>query len=383
MSDSPQSTTAELVCGLAGDGEMARALVDNSNDFIGLASLEGQILFINPAGRRLLGLDEPERAQAAKIADCVIEEDRHKVVQDILPTVARDGRWDGEMRFRHFKTGAAIPMLQQVFVIKEAGSDRPLALATISRDITRRENAETEVAHMTRISILGELTASIAHEINQPLGAIVNNGNVGLRVAAALPGFPGAVRELLSDIVEDAKRASDIIARIRTLTRRAAPNKTPLRLRDVVEDVLALAQRELAERGILVRTEIPHGLPRVSGDRVQLQQVLLNLVVNGIETMSEIEPERRILLIAGRLDELIGRPAVRIIVRDFGKGLRPEDSERLFESFYTTKPKGMGMGLRISRSIVEAHGGRLWGAANEGPIQGATFSCLLPAERQD
>ena len=240
------------------------------------------------------------------------------------------------------------------------------------------QSAHAELEHVTRISMLGELTASIAHEINQPLGAIANNSHVGLRIAAAGSGSPSTLRKVLSDIVQDAHRAGEIISGIRTMTEGTAPNKSLLQLRVVIADVLALADCELVERGIDVRSEVPYDLPRVPGDRVQLQQVFLNLVMNAVEAMSEVAPGQRLMLITARPDELIGQPAVRIGVCDSGRGLRSQDCERLFEAFYTTKPNGMGMGLRISRSIVEAHGGRLWGAPNTGP--GATFTCVFPVQ---
>jgi C4-dicarboxylate-specific signal transduction histidine kinase len=224
---------------------------------------------------------------------------------------------------------------------------------------------------------MGELAASIAHEMNQPLGAIVNNGNVCLRLLSQASSRNDQALEALSDIVNDANRASAIIGRIRAMTQRTLPEETSLQLRDVIADVLALAHRELAEHRIEVRTGLPEDLPRVSGDRVQLQQVLLNLVMNGIEAMRGVEDERRILTIAGQRDESAGQPSVRITMQDLGSGIEPETLERLFEAFYSTKPHGMGMGLRISRSIVEAHGGRLWAARNAGP--GATFFFALPA----
>jgi len=227
------------------------------------------------------------------------------------------------------------------------------------------------------VMTMGELAASIAHEMNQPLGAIVNNANFCFRLAAA-SGDGHDMREALTDIVNDANRASTIIARIRAMTTRALPGKTSLQLREVIGDVLALARRELAERRIEVRTELPEDLPRVFGDRVQLQQVLLNLVMNGIEAMSGVAGERRLLTIGGQRDGLDGRPSVRISVQDLGSGIEAENMEHLFEAFYSTKPQGMGMGLRISRSIVEAHGGRLWAAPNAGP--GAAFFFALPAE---
>jgi PAS domain S-box-containing protein len=250
-------------------------------------------------------------------------------------------------------------------------------------DISERKRAEeslqrahAELAHATRVTTMGELAASIAHEINQPLGAIVNNGNVAIRIATAENASHDKLAEVLSDIVADANHASAIIARIRAVMRKSAPEKTSLHLKDVVGAVLALVQRELAARRIKVRTELPEDLPSVSGDRIQLQQVLLNLVMNGIEAMSEVDDARRVLTIGGRRDDLAGQPAVLIAVQDFGSGFSREDYERFFDAFYTTKPTGMGMGLRISRSIVEAHGGRLWATSNAG--RGATFYCALP-----
>jgi signal transduction histidine kinase len=225
---------------------------------------------------------------------------------------------------------------------------------------------------------MGELAASIAHEMNQPLGAIVNNGNVCLRLLSQSSSRNDEAIEALSDIVNDANRASAIIGRIRGMTQRTLPEEISLQLRDVIADVLALAHRELAEYRIEVRTGLPEDLPRVSGDRVQLQQVLLNLVMNGIDAMRGVEDERRILTIAGQRDQLADQPSVRITVQDLGSGIEPETLERLFEAFYSTKPDGMGMGLRISRSLVEAHGGRLWATRNAGP--GATFFFALPAK---
>ncbi len=237
--------------------------------------------------------------------------------------------------------------------------------------------ARLELADITRLTTMGELAASIAHEINQPLGAIVNNANVALRIAGTQEAAVDEVmRDVLSDIIDDASRASAIIARLRELVQRVAPSREPLQLNDLVSGVLALAQRELTERRVTVRLEIRGDLPRVLGDQVQLQQVILNLVMNAAEAMSAVPDERRILTIGGRLWQRNGQLAALITVHDVGCGFWTEDSERLFEAFYTTKPKGLGMGLRISHSIVEAHGGHLWAEAN--PDAGATFFVALP-----
>jgi PAS domain S-box-containing protein len=258
-------------------------------------------------------------------------------------------------------------------------------LVTFQRCITVRKRTEeelrktqAELAHVTRLTTMGELAASIAHEINQPLGAIVNNANVGIRLVTADNGSLDELAEVLSDIVSDASRTGAIIARIRALMRQSSPEKTLLQLKDVVTDVLTLAQQNLAEGRIEVRTELPEDLPNVWADRLQLQQVLINLVLNGIDAMSATADEWRVITIRAQRDAWNGQSMVLTTVQDFGSGFRVEDSERLFHAFFTTKPEGMGMGLRISRSIVEAHGGRLWATSNAG--QGATFYCTLPAQ---
>jgi len=236
---------------------------------------------------------------------------------------------------------------------------------------------QAELAHVTRMTTLGEVTASFAHELNQPLAAIVNNADACLRLLSRGGHDVEAVREALADIVSGAVRASAIIERVRGLAKRTEPAKVSLRLVDVVDDVVALAAAESAARRVAIRTDVAADLPVVLGDRVQLLQVLLNLVVNGMDAMSTVdEPERR-LEIRGRPDTQDGSPAARISVQDRGIGLHAGQADRLFEAFYTTKPHGMGMGLAISRSIIEAHGGRLWAESNRGP--GATFSFRLPA----
>jgi PAS domain S-box-containing protein len=252
-------------------------------------------------------------------------------------------------------------------------------------DIEDRKRAEaalqtmhTELVHVTRVTMMGELTASIAHELNQPLGAIVNYGHACRRLLAGGPENLAQVDQALSAMVEDAKRASEILARIRALFRKSPPNKEALRVEEVIDDVLAVTRHIMRQRRVTVRAELPGKLPSIRADRVQLQQVLLNLVVNGMDAMSSVEESRCVLVIRGQRDELEGAPAVLLSVQDSGIGLKPEDMDRLFEAFYTTKPHGMGMGLAISRSIVEAHGGRLWAKSNTGP--GATFQVVLPAD---
>ena len=251
-------------------------------------------------------------------------------------------------------------------------------------DITARKQAEeavskaqTELAHVTRVTTLGELAASIAHEVNQPLTGIINNADACLGLLPNDTVEFDEVREALSEIVNDADRASAVLARIRGLVKKTRSEKARLHLRDLVSDVLLLARAEAAARRVIMQAQIPEDLPFAFGDRVQLQQVLLNLVMNGLDAMNNVEEQKRLLLISGRRDAYDGWPAATISVQDFGIGLKTEEIERLFDAFYTTKPQGMGMGLAISRSIIEDHGGRLWAEPNEGP--GATFLFTLPA----
>jgi signal transduction histidine kinase len=237
--------------------------------------------------------------------------------------------------------------------------------------------AQMELAHVTRVTTMGELTASIAHEVNQPLAAIANNANAALGLLGGDSADLSEIREALGDIVGDAGRAGSIIERVRAQAKRAPPERVPLRLADVVGDVAVLAAEEAIARGVTIRTGIPADLPVVLGDRVQLQQVLLNLVMNAMDAMSSVDATERKLVIRGRSEMCAGTRVVTIQVQDRGRGIDASQIDRLFQAFFTTKPHGMGMGLAISRSIIRAHGGRLWAEPNEGP--GATFSFSLPA----
>jgi len=242
---------------------------------------------------------------------------------------------------------------------------------------TALQKAQAQLAHITRMTTMGELTASIAHEVNQPLTAVLNNANACLDLLPKDDPHLEEVRDALTEIIDDADRASAVIARVRQLARKAPFDRTPLNLSEVITEVLALARYESASRRVTIRTELPDALPLVSGDRVQLQQVLLNLVVNGMDAMDTVEESKRVLIISGRRETRDGSSEALLSVQDAGIGFKPEEMDRLFEAFYTTKPHGMGMGLAISRSIIEAHAGRLWAETNQG--SGAMFLISLPA----
>jgi PAS domain S-box-containing protein len=269
----------------------------------------------------------------------------------------------------------------QLFVDDRGQSRR---MVGFTADITPRKQAEqalqkaqAALTHVTRVTTLGEVTASFAHELNQPLAAIANNANACLGLLSSGRHDPNEIREALVDIVADAERASAIIERVRALAKHLVPEQAEVRLVDVVNDVLGLAAAELAARRVAIWTDMPADLPTVVADRVQLQQVLLNLLVNAMDAMTSVDESRRRVEIRGRVGADDGRPAVTISVEDRGIGLQPDVGDRLFEAFYTTKSHGMGLGLAISRSIISAHGGRLWAERNQGP--GATFSFSLPA----
>jgi PAS domain S-box-containing protein len=238
--------------------------------------------------------------------------------------------------------------------------------------------ARTELARVSRVMTMGELTASIAHEVNQPLGAMVANAAACARWLAAQPAEIEKTRKALDSIAADGRRAGEVIGRIRALVKRQAPRKLLLNINQKVRDTLALTEQEVRSQGIVLELDLADGLPEVAGDRVQLQQVLLNLLVNAIEAMSGVVDRPRVLTIVSRRD---GADAVVVEVRDSGSGLDAERAERLFEAFYTTKSEGIGIGLSISRSIVEAHGGRLSAAPNS--PRGAVFTLWLPAAPPD
>jgi signal transduction histidine kinase len=257
--------------------------------------------------------------------------------------------------------------------------ERERVEAALREQLTERKRteqalreAQAELAHVTRVMTMGELTALIAHEINQPLAAVVTNANACLRwLMGPIPNLDEA-REALARIVRDGNRASDVIGRIRALVKKSGTEKASLDLNEVIQEVVGLVQSEIQKSGVTLQMELADDLPQILGNRVQLQQVILNLVMNGIEAMDTVTDRPREILIRScehESDQLL------IAVQDSGVGIDSQNLEKIFDAFYTTKPQGMGMGLAISRSIVENHGGRLWAVPNDSP--GATFQFTL------
>jgi PAS domain S-box-containing protein len=254
------------------------------------------------------------------------------------------------------------------------------AALVIARDLTDHmrasealREAQTELAHVNRVTTMGQLTASIAHEVSQPIAATVVNAHAALRWLDAQPPDQEEVRLALDDIIKDGKRAGDVIGHIRAIVRNVPPRHDRLDINEAILDVIDLTRSELVRKGISLQTEFARGLPSIRGDRIQLQQVILNLIMNAAEAMSDASEQSRDLLIATAEDKPGG---VRVEVRDSGPGLSRESLERLFDPFYTTKRGGMGMGLSICRSIIEAHGGQVGATANV--PRGATFHFTLP-----
>jgi signal transduction histidine kinase len=256
------------------------------------------------------------------------------------------------------------------------------AQATIALESTRRERhireLQVELTHDNRVATVGLLNTSIAHEVNQPLTGVLANSQAALRwLSRATPNLDEA-RQAIDHATKDARRAADIIARIRDLIKKAPPRTDVFDVNDAIRDVIVLTRSEALKSGVSVQTEFADSLPAVAADRVQLQQVMLNLVINAMQAMSGVADGPRDLHVSTAAAAPDG---MRIAVRDSGPGLGTDDRERLFEPFYTTKPNGMGMGLSICRSIIEAHGGRLWAVPNQ--PRGAVFQFTLPASRDE
>jgi C4-dicarboxylate-specific signal transduction histidine kinase len=250
----------------------------------------------------------------------------------------------------------------------------------LQSEITEREAAEeglirarAEIARIARITTMGELAASIAHELNQPLGSIVTSGDACLRWLATKPPNLEEVLQAVEAIIRDGTRASGVLVRIRGLLRRGERLRERSDINDVIREVIALSDGELRRNGVSLRTEMSEDLPPVVIDRILLQQVILNLIMNAMEAMRTVGDRARVLRIR---TEAQPSGSIVVLVKDSGVGIDAKLSSRMFEAFYTTKVQGIGMGLTISRSIVEAHGGRLWPVANEGP--GSTFCLTLP-----
>ena len=355
------------------------AIYEHSPVGIALADADGMIRAANPAFRTMVRYG-PDEIRGVSIERLTLVEDRAAMrerLRRLLGGEVRDCRL--QRRF-HQQDGSVVWANTSVSVIPASGTQAPMLLV-LAEDITEQKLAERslararhELARVTRASSLGELAASIAHEVNQPLAAVVTNGHAGLRWLDASPPDEAEARLALQRIIRDASRAGEVITRIRNFLRRTEPVRQAVQLPAVIQEVLALVRAESQNQQVSVRSALDDAtLPPVWGDAVQLQQVILNLVMNALESIARTGAGQGSVTISGRLDP---PDTLRIDVRDSGAGIEPAAMARIFEAFYTSKSEGMGMGLAISQSIVDAHGGRLWASANlDG---GATFHLTLP-----
>jgi PAS domain S-box-containing protein len=355
-----------------------RRLVDANIIGIFISNGKGEIIEANDAFLRMVGYDREDLALGRiRWTDLTAPEWRDRnVVEEVKATGIAQPHEKEYLR----KDGSRVPVLVGATSFEETENQR----VAFVLDLTERKQAEgalreleSDFAHMNRVSMLGELAASLSHEITQPIGSARNNARAAQNFLEMEPSDLDEVREALASVVADTNRAGEIIDRIREQIKKTPPRKERFDLNAAINEVIILARSVINRNGVRVETRLANGLSFVQGDRVQLQQVVLNLILNAVEAMGFVEAGARELLIGTERDQT----GVLVAVRDSGPGIDPAHLERVFEAFYTTKSGGTGMGLSICRSIIDAHGGKLWAGANE--PRGAAFLFTLPdAERE-
>ena len=353
------------------------AIVETSDDAIIRKDLNGNIITWNRSAERLFGYEAAEAI--GQPITIIVPPAQMTEELEVLERARRGEPVHNYETMRRRKDGRLVQVsiaLSPIF--NEAG--KVVGASKICRDITSKKDAETEIrkqrselAHVTRVSTLGQLTSALTHELNQPLGAILRNAEAAEMFLQSETPDLNEIRAILADIRKDDQRAGHVIERMRSLLKRRSLVSNPLDLREVVEDTVALVQPDLLARQVRLTLEIPEHPPTVLGDRVHLQQVLLNLILNGMDAMNQNPATERLLTVRMRV-KTVGR--LEVSVSDCGTGLKPGEASQLFEPFFTTKPNGMGMGLAISRTIIEAHGGKIRAENNAG--RGATLAFTLP-----
>jgi PAS domain S-box-containing protein len=356
------------------------AIVESSHDAIVSKSLNGVITSWNKGAERLFGY-AAEEAVGQNIT-LIIPPERRDEERTILERLTRGERVDHFETVRMRKDGSLLDVSLTISPMKDA-SGRVVGASKLARDITERKRAEealrqaqTDLAHASRLTTMGEFTASLAHEVKQPIAAMVTDANTCVRwITRDEPDLTEA-REAAWRIVKDANRASEIINRVRLLFKKGTPERESVDVNEVAREMIVLLGDEASRHSISVRTELAEDLPHVIGDRVQLQQVLMNLIVNGVDAMHDVDGPRELIIKSqpAENNELL------LSVSDTGVGLPRHKADQIFNAFFTTKTHGTGMGLRISRSIVESHGGRLWAAHNS--PRGASFCFTLPTKAE-
>jgi PAS domain S-box-containing protein len=355
-----------------------RTFVDHAGDALFVYDLEQKtVVDVNREACESLGYTRQELIGKTPHA---FHPDSYQAHMESIAERAAAGQTVFDTHWHRRKDGTVFPVEVHTTLVSYTGRQ---FLLMVARDISERLQAEeqrkrlrqleADMAHIARVSMMGELTASIAHEVNQPLSGIVSSGGACLRWLAADPPNLGEVREAVRRIVGAGKHAGEVIARIRALTKRTAAPQEKLDLNETIREVLPLVGDEAKRNKVIIRTQFADDIFPILGDQVQLQQVVLNLVMNGVEAMSSVgERERELVIITRNIDP----EQVQVTVEDSGIGIDPNTIQKIFDAFYTTKSTGMGMGLSISRSILQHHGGRLWAAAKDGP--GTSFHFSLP-----
>jgi PAS domain S-box-containing protein len=337
----------------------------------------------NDSMAKMYGVSSPEEFRGKRLTDTLDPNDPHNVeltreyIRSGFRVLERESHEVDMQGNPKVFVNSMIGIVENGMLIRTWGIQRDVTERVRSEKARKRaeralQESQAALARVARIATMGELTASIAHEINQPLAAVAINASASLHWLAVHPPNLDEARQAMSNAMDEANRASGVVERLRTLLKKVPPQLRPVNVNEMIRDVLALAHRELLSGGVTTRTELMADLPTVLGDRVQLQQVMLNLIINAIDAMSNVNGRPKMLLIRSARDAA----EVMIEVQDSGKGLDPEEASHIFDSFFTTKPEGIGMGLSISRSIVEAHGGHL--QAVPGPSHGAIFQFILP-----
>ena len=351
-------------------------LLNLAHDAIFIRDMNGVVRNWNRGAETLYGWTAEEAE--GKIAPDLLKTILPIPLERIMAELLKSGRWEGEL-VRTRKDGTEVVVATRWSLQRDARGV-PMAALETNNDITERKRAEEQrgrlrelerdLARINRVSMMGELAASLAHEIKQPIAGIALNAESGLRwISREPPGLEQA-RQALSRIINDAKRADNIVNRNRSLYSRETPQREPVDLNEVIQEIVVMLRDAAGRHDIVIRTDLDATLPTTTADRVQLQQVLMNLVLNGIEAMQERSGELRVASQRAEDGQLL------ISVSDSGIGFLGESPERIFEAFFTTKPRGTGMGLSIRRRIIESHGGRLWASPNTG--LGATFQFTLP-----
>ena len=341
---------------------------------------DSRITRVNPEFTKIFGYTA-EEAIGQRVKDLITPDDFQEEVEGFMYRMVKTEDVFAVETVRRHKNGARVPVSLLCVPVSASGSGNTGYV--IYRDITetkrlqdeqrRYHDIQLELAHANRIATIGQLSASIAHELNQPLTGIITNCSTCLRMLTGDPPNLDGVRETVRRTMRDGNRASEVVTRLRALFSKREVTAESVDLNESTREVIALSLGELEKSRVIVRTELADDLPLVTGDRVQLQQVVLNLLLNALDAMNAVEDRPRQLVI--RTERREG-DCVCVSVRDCGVGFEPHAVDKLFEAFYTTKDDGMGMGLSVSRSIIESHHGRLWATANTGP--GATFSFSIP-----